>query len=87
METRAASYSASSNFSIDNILSDKKEGVATNFQFELQASTAEFARPNFQIYPPFLYGALNTWPPGASGPHYQPHGCPPLDRSRKTTGK
>lgn len=80
MEPRSNACSASS-FSIDNILGDKKEEGPTDFQFVLPTNPAELVRPTFQMFPPFLCGSLNTWP------HYQPHNCPPFDRSRKTTGK
>lgn len=81
MEPRSNTCNTSCSFSIDNILSDKREEEPTNLQFELQANSAEFVRPSFQMFPPFLYGGMNTWP------HYPPHGCSPFDRSRKTTGK
>ncbi|XP_020601902.1 homeobox protein MSH-D-like [Orbicella faveolata] len=79
MEPRSNACGASSSFSIDNILSDKREEEPTNFQFEPPTNPTEYVRPAFQMFPPFLCGSLNTWP------HYQPHNCPPFDRSRKTT--
>lgn len=81
MEPRPNTCSTSSSFSIENILSDKREEEPTNFQCEPQAHPNEYVRPNFQVMPPFVYGTFNTWP------HRQPHGCSPFDRSRKTTGK
>ena len=81
MEPRSNSCGAPSSFSIDNILSDKREEEPTNFQFEPPTNPTEYVRPVFQLFPPFLCGSLNTWP------NYKPHNCPPFDRSRKTTGK
>lgn len=72
-----STLSTSSNFSIDNILSDKKK-EPRNFEHQLR-STPDHLQPNIQTAYPPLCSPLSPWPP------CQPYSCAPFDRSRKTT--
>lgn len=79
-------YNASSSFSIDNILSDRKEEQRSSFPFEYQhQGTPDYLQHSAHTtYPPQQF---HHHPLGSAWSSCQPYSCPPFDRSRKTTGK
>lgn len=77
-------YNASSSFSIDNILSDRKEEQRSSFPFEYQhQGTPDYLQHSAHTtYQPQQF---HHHPLGSAWSSCQPYSCPPFDRSRKTT--